>query len=75
MKKKDLKMLVGKKTKELEKILSEKRLEILKNQAEVYSGKEKNLKKAKNLRKEIAQILTIIKENELTKKESEAKEN
>ncbi|OGM17744.1 50S ribosomal protein L29 [Candidatus Woesebacteria bacterium RBG_19FT_COMBO_42_9] len=33
--------------------------------AEVYGGKEKNLKKAKNLRREIAQILTILREREI----------
>ena len=39
-------------------ILSEKRIELAKVTARMYAGREKNLKKAAKIRREIAQILT-----------------
>lgn len=47
--------------KELEKVLVSKRLDLVKNQVTIASGKEKNLKKGWSLKKEIAQILTMLK--------------
>jgi len=61
MKIKDLKETKNKDLKELEKILSKDKLDLIKNQVKIAGGKEKNLKKSWALRKEIAQILTIIK--------------
>ena len=41
---------------------------ILKTMAKTKAGQEKNLKKAKILKKELAQVLTIIKEMEIVEK-------
>jgi ribosomal protein L29 len=46
-----------------------KKVEIDKSILEIGVQKEKNLKKAKNTKKELAQILTLIKEKELVGKE------
>jgi len=70
MKKKDLLDLRSKKTGELEKLLSKKRNELINTYVKIKAGQEKNLKKAKNIRRDIAQILTIIREKELLKKEA-----
>ncbi len=70
MKKKDLTDLRNKKINELEKLLSKKRNELINTYAKIKAGQEKNLKKAKNMRRDIAQILTIIREKELLKKET-----
>jgi len=40
------------------KLALNKKLELTKVIGRIHAGREKNLKKAKNLRKEIAQILT-----------------
>ncbi len=65
MKKKEKGVLRSKEIDDLKKALDKARVELKKTQAEIYGGKEKNLKKGKNLRRDIAQILTIIKEKEL----------
>lgn len=65
MKKKDLQTFKDKKIEELTKIVQEKRVEISKAAAEMYAGKEKNLKKAKNAKRELAQMLTILRQKEL----------
>ncbi len=70
MKKKDLTDLRNKKVSELEKLLSKKRNELINTYAKIKAGQEKNLKKAKNMRRDIAQILTIIREKELLEKET-----
>ncbi len=70
MKKKDLTDLRNKKINELEKLLSKKRNELINTYAKIKAGQEKNLKKAKNMRRDIAQILTIIREKELLEKET-----
>lgn len=59
MKRKDLEGLKTKKATELLKMVRERKLELAKALAMASAGREKNLKKAKNLRREIAQILTI----------------
>ncbi len=59
-----------KKTEDLRKIVSEKKLELMKLLSNKASKGDKNLKKGRNLKKEIAQILTIIKEKEIIGKES-----
>lgn len=73
MKRKELQTLRGKKIAELSKLVIEKKQEILTFSTKVKASKEKNLKKAKNLKKEVAQILTIIREIELSKKEKGTK--
>ena len=65
MKKTDLKNLRAKKVKELKDTVSKKKLEIAKILAKISAGQEKNLKKAKNLKKELAQTMTVIKEMEI----------
>ncbi|OGM19158.1 50S ribosomal protein L29 [Candidatus Woesebacteria bacterium RIFCSPHIGHO2_01_FULL_38_10] len=71
MKKKDLKILRLKKNEELKSLGYEKKKELLRIGAEVKVGKEKNLKKVKMLRKNIAQILTLIREKEIWEEEKE----
>ncbi len=70
MKRKDLIKLREKSQKELEKVVKEKKLELLKIGADLKANREKNFKKAKNLRHELAQVLTIIREKELMEEES-----
>ena len=74
MKKKDLINLKGKTLAELEKLAKESQLGLVQFTAKIKGGSEKNLKKAKNLRREIAQVLTIIREKELTERKEENKE-
>lgn len=69
MKKKDFKDLKAKETKDLVKMVVAKKDDLAKTVPNLKAGKEKNLKKAKNLKKEIAQILGLIKEKEIMKKE------
>ena len=60
MKSKELKDLKPKKKEELMKMVIEKKKELVNIVGRIYAGREKNLKKAKNLRREVAQILTIM---------------
>lgn len=69
MKKKDLVSLRKKEVKELEKMVEEKKAKALNTHVKMQAGQEKNLKKVKNMKKEIAQILTIIKEKKLSEEE------
>lgn len=72
MKKKEFSEL---KNKAVEKLWSEAeaiRLSIFRFKAELRAGKEKNFKKGKNLRKDLSQILTVIKEKEMTEKQQKA---
>lgn len=62
MKIKELKELKLKDVKELKSILSKKKLELLQNGVKILESKEKNLKVIRNLRKEIAQIMSFINE-------------
>lgn len=73
MKKQDLKELTKKTIKELESLLEQKKRNLLSVSSAIQAGKEKNLKKAKATRLDIAQILTIIREKQLwEEKDSEA---
>ena len=75
MKKKELISLRTKTAKELAKIVYEKQTEGTKKKMEIMGGKEKNLKAHKNLSREIAKILTLIREKEIIEKiEAESKE-
>lgn len=65
MKRKDFITLRARKIEELAKIVSEKKRDLELLLLKASSGGEKNLKKGKNLKKEIAQILTLIKEKEI----------
>lgn len=71
MKKKELNNLREKKLKELVKIAQERKLELAKTSAQIKAGKVKNIKKKKNLKIDIAQIMTVIREKEIFEKERE----
>jgi len=67
MKKKEFTDLKAKSVADLTKLANTKRVEIDKALLEIGVQKEKNLKKAKITKKDLAQILTLIKEKELAK--------
>ena len=67
MKKKDLQDLRAKGTDELNKKAAEMGLELIKVKAKLLGSKEKNLKKVKFIRRDLAQISTIIREKEILK--------
>ncbi len=69
MKKNDYKNLKTKKIEDLKKMVSEKKLELSKFLSKKTASGEKNLKKGKSLRKDIAQILTVVKETEILDRE------
>jgi ribosomal protein L29 len=73
MKKKDLYKFREKSGSELKKVLRDKKLELLRVSINIKASKEKNLKKAYNLKRDIAQLKTIKKEKELIDKEKKAK--
>ncbi|KKQ51952.1 50S ribosomal protein L29 [Candidatus Woesebacteria bacterium RIFCSPHIGHO2_01_FULL_39_17] len=69
MKKKEIQDLRGKTQAELKKKAEDKRLELSKIVVNLKASKEKNLKKAKNLRRELAQILTVLREKEILERD------
>ncbi len=69
MKKKELTNLLTKDVEYLTELIAKKRIEFTKTKAEMKVSKEKNLKKTKNLRRDLAQLLTILKEKEIIQKE------
>ena len=73
MKRNDLLKLRGKAKEELKGLAEVKKLEFLKVKANIKAKREKNLKKAKILRHELSQVLTILREKELTEKDKTAK--
>jgi ribosomal protein L29 len=74
MKKKEFNDLRAKDLKALNKLALEKRLESSKKRIEIMGGKEKNLKATNNLRHDLAQILTVIREKEILEKLESKKE-
>ncbi len=73
MKKKELQGLRTKKQDELQKMLVDLKSEIIKAKADIITSREKNFKKVKNLRHNLSQLLTIIKEHEIMEKEEKKK--
>ena len=73
MKTKDLKELRLKETAVLAKMANDKKEELKKAVVGIKVTKEKNLKKAKMVRREIAQILTVIREKEIIENEGSEK--
>lgn len=65
MKKKERQNLEKKSEGELAAIVQEKRLTALKTAAGLAAGKKSDVRKVKNLRREIAQILTIIRRKQI----------
>ncbi|MBL7036398.1 hypothetical protein ISR94_00930 [Candidatus Microgenomates bacterium] len=76
MKIKELKKTREKELKALEGLLDKKVLEMSKIQVKILSGKEKNLKAAKLVKRDVAQLLTLINEKKIDDKlESEEVKN
>ncbi len=71
MKKKEIISTRSKTVSELKDLAATKKEELAKVRTDITITREKNLKKAKNLRKEISQLLTIAKEKELTEANKE----
>ena len=65
MKKAELTKLRAKEVDALKKMAADRRLKLTKVKADTKAAREKNLKKMKNLRRDIAQILTLVREKEL----------
>ena len=68
MKRKDYNELKGKTIKELTKLAGDKKNESIKEKMKILGGKEKNLKVHRNLRAEVAKILTLAREKEILEK-------
>ena len=68
MKTKEFKGLKVKESKDLVKLIREKRAEAAKKEVEIRSGKEKNIKLLGTIRHEIAKILTLVREKEILEK-------
>ncbi|MCX6705033.1 MAG: 50S ribosomal protein L29 [Candidatus Woesebacteria bacterium] len=68
MKRKDYIDLKGKTVADLTKMVSVKRTDAIKKKMQILGGKEKNLKVYRNLRADIAKILTLIREKEILEK-------
>lgn len=74
MKRKELIDLKSKEIKDLAKLAREKSHEAKKAKMEILAGKSKNLKVFKNLRRDIAQILTVVGEKQIMEKLQAKKE-
>jgi ribosomal protein L29 len=70
MKKKDLTDLKTKEGTELTKALKEKKGELAKVEIDIKAGKEKNVKKGNNLKRDIARLLTIMREKKILESET-----
>jgi ribosomal protein L29 len=68
IKKNELLALRKKELVELLKMVEEKKLKMAKARTEITAGREKNLKAAKHFATEIAKILTVVREKELSVK-------
>jgi ribosomal protein L29 len=68
MKRKDYNELKGKTVQELVKLAGDKKNESIKEKMKILGGKEKNLKVHRNLRAEVAKILTLAREKEILEK-------
>lgn len=62
MKSKQLNELKNIDAKELQTMVVAKKLELFTITGKIYAGREKNLKKGKNLKRDIAQIMTVIRQ-------------
>lgn len=66
MKKRDLKELHTRTIEELQKALIDIKAEIIKMQIELSRGADKNLNSVRNKKKDLARILTVIREKEVS---------
>ncbi len=64
MKKRDLNDIRKKDAADLQKLLEGKQQELAKSRLDIKIARESNLKKAKNLRRDLAQIATYLREKE-----------
>ena len=71
MKKNELKSYRDKNLEELVKVASKKKVELTKFKTDIIASREKNVKKVKNYRHELSQILSLIKEKSLMQGGSE----
>jgi len=69
MKKKDFIAMKAKEKNNLEKEILGKKKEITLLYAKIKSGQEKNTSKLRNLKRDVARILTLIREKEIFEKE------
>jgi ribosomal protein L29 len=65
MKRKDFIDIKSKTKEELMKLVAQKKTDAIKKKMEILAGKEKNLKAYRNFRREIAKILTLVREKEI----------
>ena len=68
MKTRELTSLRKKSLDEIKSLLEQKKFEAVESFAKMKAGQEKNLKRVKNLKREIAQIMTVFQEYNLSKK-------
>ena len=68
MKTRELTSLRKKSPDEIKSLLEQKKFEAVESFAKMKAGQEKNLKRVKNLKREIAQIMTVFQEYNLSKK-------
>ena len=68
MKRKEFTDIKTKSVKDLTRMVMDKKVEMSKKRVEMFSGREKNLKYFNNLRRDVAQIMTILKEKEIIEK-------
>jgi len=69
MKKKETSSYKEKSVLELKKSVAEKKERLIKLYAEIHAGKEKNTSSYRNLRKEVARLLTIIRQKQIIEEE------
>jgi ribosomal protein L29 len=68
MKRKDFNDLRTKDLTTLKKLATDKKLEASKKKMEIMGGKDKNLKAHRIMRRDLAQVLTLIREKEIMEK-------
>lgn len=71
MKKKELAKLQEKSVAELKKSVAELSVKKISKMANLTVGREKNFKVAKNIKHDIAQIMTVIRQKQLAEKKDE----
>lgn len=74
MKRKEFNDLRGRDIKDLKKLVVAKKLESEKAKMKILGGREKNFKIKENLSREIAKILTLIREKEIIESLEKGKE-
>lgn len=72
MKRKDLSKLKEKSKNELLKLSGNQKIELIKTVGNLKANKEKDLKKASKLKRDLAQVLTIIREKEIIDEKRES---